>query len=207
MSKKVRSCKFWVPESLWHFPPRLFAYFPGWFCSGLCPITRFSAAWNRRHRQRFWSQLTLYQNVNVIFYSHIKQPSGLVRLKSSCGVFVVFYLEQSLCESWLLAGEDLGLTSRAEALRCRLSAGSAQLHCLVPFAITLQGVWSLQLVPHILITLARMCKGVPEKTVRWNDFFWLCLTVLWANSKWNMERKERNGLPKRNKILMVVCVG
>lgn len=128
-------------------------------------------------------------------------------LKSSCGVFVVFCLEQSLCESWLLVGEDLGLTSRSEALHCKLSAGSAQFHCLVPFAITLQGVWLLQLVPHTLITLARMCKGVPEKTVRWNDFFWLCLSMLWANSEWNMERKERNGLPKGNKILMVVCVG
>lgn len=198
MSKKIRSCKFWVPKSLWHFPPRLFAYFcSGWLRSGLCPNPCFWSAWNRRHRRRFWSQLTLYQNVNVIFYSHIKQPSGLVCLKSSCGVFVLFWLEQSLRDSWLLVGENLGLTSRSEALHCRLSAGSAELRCLGPVAFSLQRVWSLQLVPlslapHILITLARMCKGVPEKTVHWNVFF--CHVYLCCRQKVSGVWKEMKGL-------------
>lgn len=106
-------------------------------------------------------------------------------------------------------GENLGLTSRSEALHCRLSAGSAELRCLVLFAFSLQRVWLLQLVPlslapHILITLARMCKGVPEKTVHWNVFFLSCLSMLWAKSEWSMERNERIGLPKGNKILMVI---
>lgn len=68
----------------------------------------------------------LYQNLNVIFYSHIKEPSGLVCLKSLCGVFVLFYLEQSLCDGWLLTEENLGSTSRCEMLHCGVNTGSAE---------------------------------------------------------------------------------
>lgn len=128
VSKKIKSCKVLVPTSLWHLPLRFLPYFClDWFCFGLYCNTCFLPTWNRLY---WWEIMIsvdfLYQNLNDIFYSHIKEPSGLVCLKSLCGVFVLFCLEQSLCDIWLLMEEKVGSTSRCEMLHCGVSTGSAE---------------------------------------------------------------------------------
>jgi len=192
--KKSKSCKFLVPTSLWRLPLRfLLCFCSDWFSFGLCPDACFFSAWNRLYwRETLISVDFLYQNLKVIFYSHIKEPGGLVCLKPLCGVFMLFCLEQSSCDSWLLTEEDLGLASRCDMLRCEVNMGPGD---PVLCAFSPQRVWVVQLVPltlvpHISLGLPSMCEGVPEKMVVYCScfVFWSRLFTLWAKSEYSMDK-------------------
>lgn len=212
--RKIKSCRFLVLISLWDFLLRFLPYScSDWFCFGLCPNTCFLSAWNRLY---WWEMLIMvdfvYQNLNVIFYSYIKEPRGLVCLKSLCGTFVVFYLERSLCDGLLANGRKFGISFQmwdvALWSEYRLSWNCAG----VLFVFPSQRVWVLQLValilvPRVVISLTSMCRGILRKqwfiAVTSFRHVYLCsvkMSVVW--------KTERNGCPEgnRNSDVDIICI-
>lgn len=155
-----------------------------------------------------WSQLTFCsRTLNVIFYSHIKEPSGLMCLKSLCGIFMLFYLKKLV---WGLVANGrkfmicLQMWGAALQGECRISWPCAA--CFLSTVGLVVGV--VLLVPCVVTTSISMCRVVLEKIiVCWRDLFLGHIYLHYAKMSVGW-KSGRNGCPKGNRSpdVNVMCI-